>query len=250
MRQTKLLRIAIALVTLLTVGSRTLFADEPPLSIPPVRPGALTDPASDPATEKQFERALRGERVQANTPMLQDLLDAANSIGSVLDRETAPKTTRSPNAPAVPAKPQPQMGLNGTTFPSLPQANPRADAQPNVWSRESDQGDFRVFNGPRDLGRPRDRDPVAPPSLQNSPANLAPRVYIQPPSTPQPGNQDDRFYAAEMLLRTARLLAEVSPSDPSQRQLVAAMRSQAVRLMSTPALPPVANVPPRTRHPR
>lgn len=258
MRQTKPTRIAIAFISLWTAGSLTqsLFADEPPLSIPTLTPGTLTDPASDPATEKQFERALRGESVQANTPMLQDLLNAAQSIGSVLDRETAPAATRSPNGPT--------LSPNTNAFPPQTKPFPRRPAgSPRVQTTEIQPGDRP---GPIEFSPPgpsRDRNTIAPPSLLNPPASLAPRSYnprgynppqSYPPSPPQrasePGNQDDRFYAAEMLLRTARLLGEVSPSDPSQQQLVAAMRSQAVRLMSTPAPPPVAIIPPQVVRPR
>ncbi|MEO1523976.1 MAG: hypothetical protein AAFX06_01000 [Planctomycetota bacterium] len=214
MRQTKPTRIVIAFVTGVLLGGlpHSLRADDTKLVVPPVAAESIAPPIEDAEMQKQFGRALRGEKVEVNGGILQNSLDATRAIGSVLDGSSLdPARAEEPSSRSESRnRSRGPITLQGTTFP--PQDSNSRD---NVG---------RVSNDFRGILRQDDRSPIAPPQLYSQ--------NVTPLAPSQPVSQDDRFYTAEMLLRTARLLNEVSPSDPVRRQLVASMRAEAVRLLS------------------
>jgi hypothetical protein len=64
--------------------------------------------------------------------------------------------------------------------------------------------------------------------LDGSP--LDPALEIE--NTCEDSEESARAVAAELLLKTARKLEQISPADPSRRQLVIQMRGEAVKLLS------------------
>ena len=225
MRQKKSNRIVIAFVSGLVMGSLPMLiqADDPkalqgPLEVPTLTPNDLATPPADPKTQKQFGRALSGEAVLSDEPALQDALNVVNQIGSVLEGSSLDARNF---AASPPSNDSPIRANNGRS--------PRTQPPTVQDSHNPNRAPSNRF--PAISGSPRDRDTMPAPRLVPRPV----RPTLAQPS--QPGNQDDRFYTAELLLRTARLLGEVSPSDPSRQQLVASMRAEAVRLMSSPRPP-------------
>ena len=219
MRTTTPTRIVIACVsgTLLGCIPLVLNADDRQFDVPEVTPGEILPPAN-PAAQQQFNRALRGENVPSNTPILRDSLDAARSIGSVLDGSSLdPDSGQLRGQDLIPRQETPVQASTA----------PRQIQQPDQ-GRPRNIG--RVSNEVPTFDRAHDRNPMPAPQLRGPAMN-------PPVGSPRPASsgQEDQFYAAEMLLRTARMLNKLSPSNPARQQLVASMRAEAVRLLSKPS---------------
>ena len=141
----------------------------------------------------------------------------------------------SPESPSEP-EPLPQLTLPQLPLPDVPLPQAPAPVQPSASAlkhisdilqrkkRATETGDLKVDGLGKILG---EMGSV----LDGS--QLDPSLDIENASQESEHSEESaRAVAAELLLKTARKLEQITPADPSRRQLVIKMRGEAVKLLS------------------